>query len=107
MAQLPPEYLAGGASFLASGLRARRDLLPKAAFGLYRLVNQEAAFFGTSGADTVTVTRMQDGALELAFQADSGESTRRERPTPWRSIWEAGRTASISSVPAGQALSWT
>ena len=68
VAQLPPEYLAGGARSLASGLRARRDLLPKAACGLYRLVNQEAAFFGTPGADTVTVTRMQDGALELAFQ---------------------------------------
>lgn len=67
VAQLPPEYLAGGAAFLAAGLRARRDLLPKAAFGLYRLVNQEAAFFGTPGADTVTVTRQPDGTLALGY----------------------------------------
>jgi len=68
VARLPPEYLAIDAEPLAAALRSRRDLLPKAARGLYRLVNQEAAFFGTPGADTVTVTRQRDGVLELAFR---------------------------------------
>ena len=65
---LPPEYLPAGAAPLATALKARRELLPKAARGLYRLINQEAAFFGTPGADTVTVTRQNDGTLELAFR---------------------------------------
>jgi hypothetical protein len=68
VAMLPPEYLAIGEEPLAAALRARRDLLPKAARGLYRLVNQEAAFFGTPGADTVTVTRQRRGGLDLVFQ---------------------------------------
>ena len=68
VARLPAAYARGGAKPLASALRARRDLLPKAAWGLYRLVNQEAAFFGTPGADTVTVTRGSDGSLALAFR---------------------------------------
>jgi len=68
VAMLPPEYLAIGAEPLAAALRSRRELLPKAARGLYRLVNQEAAFFGTPGADTVVVTRQRDGSVELAFR---------------------------------------
>ncbi len=66
--QLPPEFQAANAEPLAAALRARRDQLPKAAWGLYRLVNQEAAFFGTAAADTVTVTRGNDGSLALVFQ---------------------------------------
>ena len=65
--QLPSAYLATGAAPLATALRARRDLLPKAARGLYRLVNREAAFFGTTGGDTVTVTRHGDGAMTITF----------------------------------------
>ncbi|TFG45962.1 MAG: hypothetical protein E4H41_03640, partial [Gemmatimonadales bacterium] len=66
--RLPAAYLATGAEPLATALRARRDLLPKAARGLYRLVNREAAFFGTPGGDTVTVTRHGDGAMTLTFR---------------------------------------
>jgi hypothetical protein len=66
--QLPQEYLAAGAEPLATGLRARRDGLRGAARQLYRLVNQEAAFFGSPGPDTVTVTRRSDGALEFGFR---------------------------------------
>ncbi|MEZ4413296.1 MAG: BamA/TamA family outer membrane protein [Gemmatimonadales bacterium] len=68
VAQLPPEYRPAGATPLATALRARRDNLNKAVRGLYRLVNKEAALFGTSGADTVTVTRGQHGGMEVAFE---------------------------------------
>ena len=66
--QLPAAYLPSDAEALAVALQSRRDLLPKAARGLYRLVNQEAAFFGTPGADTVTVTRQPDGGLRISFR---------------------------------------
>ncbi len=66
--QLPAAYLPTAADPLVVALRARRDLLAKASRGLYRLVNQEAAFFGTPDADTVTVTRQPDGALSISFQ---------------------------------------
>ncbi len=65
--QLPPEYRAAAAAPLATALQSRRDRLPHAARDLYRLVNREAAFFGSTGADTVTVTRTPHGGLELAF----------------------------------------
>jgi hypothetical protein len=65
---LPPEYLALDREPLTTGLRARRDSLRVAAKRLYRLINQEAAFFGSPGADTVTVTRHADGSFELAFR---------------------------------------
>lgn len=66
-AHLPPEYRAAGSAPLVEALTARREGLGKAARRLYRLVNQEAAFFGTPGPDTVTVTRHRDGGLELTF----------------------------------------
>ena len=65
---LPPEYLALDRGPLTTGLRARRDSLRVAAKRLYRLVNQEAAFFGSPGPDTVTVTRYPDGGFALAFK---------------------------------------
>ena len=67
-AQLPPEYRAEGTAPLVEALKARREGLGKAARRLYRLVNQEAAIFGTPGPDTVTVTRHPDGGLELSFR---------------------------------------
>ncbi len=68
VAALPPEYAAADSAPLSAALRRRRTALPDAARQLYRLVNQEAAFFGTFGPDTVSVVRRPDGALELAFQ---------------------------------------
>ena len=65
---LPPEYRDMDAEPLAAALRARRDALPGAARRLYLLVNQEAAFFGSPGADTVIATRHADGALDLELQ---------------------------------------
>lgn len=68
VSRLPQEYLPEGAEPLAAALRARRDNLSKAARGLYRLVNQEVAFFGTPAADTVLVSRQRDGSMDLQFQ---------------------------------------
>jgi hypothetical protein len=68
VAMEPPEYAALDSAGLAAILRARRDALPQAARQLYRLVNQEAAFFGTSGADTVTVTQLPGDQVDVAFR---------------------------------------
>ncbi len=68
VAQQPSEYAALDSARLGAALRARRDALPQAARQLYRLVNQEAAFFGTTGADTVTVTQLPDDQVDIAFQ---------------------------------------
>lgn len=65
IAALPAEYRAAAADPLRAALRARRERLPEAARRLYQLVNQEAALFGTPGADTVTVTRGDDGGMEV------------------------------------------
>jgi len=63
-----PEYAALNGDQLAATLRARRDALPEAARRLYRLVNQEAALFGTSGPDTVVVTQLPDDGADVEFQ---------------------------------------
>jgi hypothetical protein len=68
VAMEPPEYAALDSAGLAATLRARRDALPQAARQLYRLVNQEAAFFGTAGADTVTVTQLPDDRVDIVFR---------------------------------------
>ncbi|HMU60463.1 MAG TPA: BamA/TamA family outer membrane protein [Gemmatimonadales bacterium] len=68
VAKLPPEYRSAGAAPLAAALRARRDNLNQAARRLYRLVNTEAALFGTPGADTVTVTRGRHGSMDITFR---------------------------------------
>jgi len=65
--RMPAAYLDAGAAPLAAALKARRDRLPDAARSLYRLVNRQAAFFGTDGADTVTITRGKDGSVDLEF----------------------------------------
>lgn len=67
VAALPPEYQAADSGRLAAALRARRDRLPGAARQLYTMVNQEAALFGWPGADTVTVTRHEDGGMVVQF----------------------------------------
>jgi hypothetical protein len=74
VATLPPEYRDSSATPLATALRARRDRLSDAARGLYRLVNREAAFFGTPGADTVTITRSRDGSVTLLFPGGRSRS---------------------------------
>jgi len=89
--RLPAAYLGAGAEPLITALEARRDLLPKAARGLYRLVNQEAAFFGTPGADTVTVTRRPDGSMELAFN------------NGWRRTYAPGETDAVALYLGGGA----
>jgi len=68
VSRLPPEYAALDSGRLGSTLRARRDALPAAARRLYRLVNQETALFGTSGADTVTITQWRNDSVEVAFR---------------------------------------
>lgn len=68
VARQPPEYAALDSARLAAILRARRDALPQAARRLYRIVNQEAALFGSAGADTVTVTQLPDDGADIAFR---------------------------------------
>jgi hypothetical protein len=68
VARQPPEYAELDSARLAATLRARRDALRQAARELYRLVNQEAALFGTSGADTVVVTQLPGDRVEVAFR---------------------------------------
>lgn len=68
VSRLAPEYAALDSARLGSALRARRDALPAAARRLYRLVNQEAALFGTPGADTVTITQWRNDSVEVAFR---------------------------------------
>lgn len=67
VAALPVEYQAADSGRLAAALRTRRDRLPTAARQLFRMVNQEAALFGWPGADTVTVTRYEDGGMVVQF----------------------------------------
>lgn len=67
VAALPPAYQAADSGRLAVALRARRDGLPGAARRLYSLANQEAALFGGPGADTVTVTRHENGGMVVQF----------------------------------------
>jgi hypothetical protein len=68
VARLAPAYALLDSARLGSALRARRDALPSAARRLYRLVNQEAALFGTPGADTVTITQWRTDSVEVAFK---------------------------------------
>ncbi|MGH2898176.1 MAG: hypothetical protein ACRDMZ_05830, partial [Solirubrobacteraceae bacterium] len=62
---LPAAWDAHSGATLARALKARRDQLPAAARALYAMVAKRPDVYAAEGADTITVERNADGALDL------------------------------------------
>lgn len=74
MQALPPAHYALVGRFLEGWLMARRDALPEAAKRFYRLLAAEVDVHATSGSDRASVSRLDDGVVQLALTAE-GDST--------------------------------
>jgi hypothetical protein len=78
--RLPPEYVALDGGDLAAVLRARRDLLPRAAESLYELLAREPEVHLTDAAELVHVDRSErDDSIEVRVSADGREPYYRRR----------------------------
>ncbi len=69
---LPPEHYQLGGPSLSAALRSRRDHLLEAARDYYDLLAKEVDVHGTDGLDQASVTRQDDGTVEVAIS--SGEA---------------------------------
>jgi hypothetical protein len=72
--QLPPEFRDLNAVWLAGALRSRRDRLPAAARGFYRLLAAEVEVHGSDKAERVEIAHPADGALEITIYPAAGQA---------------------------------
>ena len=70
---LPPEHYQLGGPGLTAALRSRRDHLLEAARDYYDLVANEVDVHGTEGQDQASVTRQDDGIVEVAVSSGGVE----------------------------------
>ena len=69
---MPAGYQAS-APQLASRLKARRAAIPKAADEFYRLLAKRVAIHGSDSADRATVTRRDDGSVDVRLESSGQE----------------------------------
>ena len=79
---LPPEHYQMGGPNLSAALHSRRDHLLEAARDYYDLLAKEVDVHGTDGQDEASVTRQDNGIVEVAFSSGGTEPyyTRRFYP---------------------------
>ncbi|HEU5170552.1 MAG TPA: BamA/TamA family outer membrane protein [Gemmatimonadales bacterium] len=92
--RLPPEYYERDGERMARALKARRDGLPEAAAGLYRLIAGEVDVRATNEAEIATVRRGGDGSLELALARRDGDGDRAREPY-FRRRFHSGETKEV------------
>jgi hypothetical protein len=66
---LPAEHYQLAGPGLTAALRSRRDKLPEAARDYYNLLAKEVDVHGTEGPDLATVTREENGTVEVALSS--------------------------------------
>jgi hypothetical protein len=75
--RLPPEYYAQDGERLASYLKSRRDLLPRAAAEYYEILAGEVDLHATDERDVAAITRRADGSVHVRVtltEKDGGRS---------------------------------
>jgi hypothetical protein len=70
---LPPEHYQLRGPGLSAALRSRRDHLLQAARDYYNLLAKEVDVHGTEGPDQASVTRQNDGSVEVALSSVGDE----------------------------------
>jgi hypothetical protein len=70
---VPPEYLPASPK-LALTLKQRRDGLPGAADRFYHLLARVVDIHATNATDRATVTRVEDGVVEVRLESGTGET---------------------------------
>jgi hypothetical protein len=69
---MPAGYQSSAAQ-LASRLKARRAAIPKAADEFYRILAKRVAIHGSDSADRATITRREDGFVDVRLESEGKE----------------------------------
>jgi hypothetical protein len=75
--RLPTSYYAVAGEDLAERLKRRRDELPGVAGRFYELLAREAEVYGTDQADSVQLSYLADGSVDVALSGPGGPYFRR------------------------------
>jgi hypothetical protein len=72
VARMPAPYYARSGPLMAARLKHRVALLPDFAWAYYATLAREAEVYGTDEADTVQLSHLRDGSVEVALSGPEG-----------------------------------